>query len=200
MELFAEKGFDETTIDDIAKAAEVSRRSFFRYFSSKSDLMGQGMVSYAQALTEIIQSLPPRLSQFEVVRETALTFLASAAAYPRTRKIMAVAARHSEAREAQLSRMAEVEDKVAQALADRLENAQYNELVPRLLAGLTLTIIDVTLRQWFEFDQQDISRTAEEVLSTLGEVIGAGKTRHPSEPAIRISRRSPANRKHRRKH
>ena len=198
MDLFAEKGYDETTIDDIARAAEVSRRSFFRYFSSKSDLMGHGMVSYAEAVTEIIQSLPPGLSPFEVTRETAVRFLSGAAAYPRTRKIMAVVARYPEAREAQLSRMAEVEDKVARALADRLEDVRHNEPAPRLLAGLLLTIIDVTLRQWFEFNRPDIVSTAEEVLSKLRGLVGhADQSRRASEATSRISRKPSARPKSR---
>ena len=41
MDLFAEKGFEETTIDDIVNAAGTSRRTFFRHFESKRDLMAQ---------------------------------------------------------------------------------------------------------------------------------------------------------------
>jgi mycofactocin system transcriptional regulator len=37
--LFAERGFDETSIDDIAAAAGIGRRTFFRYYPSKSDLV-----------------------------------------------------------------------------------------------------------------------------------------------------------------
>jgi AcrR family transcriptional regulator len=39
MNLFLEKGFDATTIDDIAAAAGISRRSFFRYFGTKEDIV-----------------------------------------------------------------------------------------------------------------------------------------------------------------
>ncbi len=39
MELFLKRGFEETTLDDIAAAAEISRRSFFHYFASKEDLV-----------------------------------------------------------------------------------------------------------------------------------------------------------------
>jgi AcrR family transcriptional regulator len=38
-ELFVEQGFDETSVEDVAEAAGVSRRTFFRYFPTKADVL-----------------------------------------------------------------------------------------------------------------------------------------------------------------
>src|SRR5438309_12059435 len=38
-ELFARQGFEQTSVDDIAARAEVSRASFFRYFNAKEDVL-----------------------------------------------------------------------------------------------------------------------------------------------------------------
>ncbi|UUT36556.1 TetR family transcriptional regulator [Microbacterium elymi] len=38
LELFLANGFDETTVDEIARAARIGRRTFFRYYASKNDL------------------------------------------------------------------------------------------------------------------------------------------------------------------
>lgn len=58
--LFAEKGFANTTIDDITAAADVSRRTFFRYYSSKDDLL---RVDVADLLPVLLAALRARPAQ-----------------------------------------------------------------------------------------------------------------------------------------
>src|ERR1039457_1006608 len=88
IDLFVEKGFDETTIDDIAQAAGISNRSFFRYFSSKSDLMGYGVLTYGAALTDVIGSCPKTYTPAQVVRQTVLKLAHLSAMYPRLRALL----------------------------------------------------------------------------------------------------------------
>jgi AcrR family transcriptional regulator len=169
IDLFAEKGFDETTVDDIAQAAGVSRRSFFRYFTSKSDLLTHGIASYGAALTGAIETSPENSSPAEVLRHIVLQVAQYRAAEPRTRKIMRITAAYPSAREAQLSRIAGVHDQVAAAFLRRFRSDRrfQDELTAQLLAGLTLAILGAVFRSWFENNSRDISLTVEQVFAAL---------------------------------
>ncbi|PSO33898.1 TetR/AcrR family transcriptional regulator [Bradyrhizobium sp. MOS002] len=58
MVLFLERGFEATTIDDIAAAADVSRRSFFHYFASKEDVVAAWQEGAAAALVAEVVARP----------------------------------------------------------------------------------------------------------------------------------------------
>ncbi|MFB4317809.1 TetR family transcriptional regulator [Actinomadura sp. 21ATH] len=58
MELFLERGFEATTIDDIAAAAGISRRSFFRYFGTKEDLVLGDLAAHGERIRELLQARP----------------------------------------------------------------------------------------------------------------------------------------------
>lgn len=169
MQLFAEKGFEETTVEEIALAAGISRRSFFRYFDSKNDLMAHGITNYGETLTQVIQSHPRNMPLREVFRATVLEVAAQSAALPRTRKVMEIAMQSAAAREAQLSRMAQLQEQVAQAYAARFP--KKDPLAPGILAGLTLSVLSVTFRAWFHQGDQDIRVIAQQVFKTLGNLL-----------------------------
>jgi len=175
-DLFAEKGYDETTIDDIAQKAGVSRRSFFRYFSSKSDLMAYGVVGFGTYLTETIEACPAAYQLSEVFRHTIFQVARKCAAQPRTRKIMQIAAKYPAAQQAHHSRTAELQERVAKAFALRCGKV---DMPASLVAGLTLSVLSVIFQAWFERGEQDISPTAERVLATLGRLVCHGKKALP---------------------
>jgi AcrR family transcriptional regulator len=165
--LFAERGFEETTTDEIARAAGVSTRTFFRYFASKADLMGQGMITYRTLLGDAVRQAPDALTPIQVLRHTVHKVAADAAAQPRTRQIVDIASASPAAREAQLARRAEVENALAESFATRSRIETDDEVSGRLLAALTLAAVDVTFRIWSKTDGADIVAIADDVLDTL---------------------------------
>jgi AcrR family transcriptional regulator len=167
IDLFAQSGFEETTIEDIAHAAGVSTRTFFRYFASKNDLMGQGMDRYRALLSDAIHNAPKRSSPLQVVRHTVRQVASLAAAQPRVREIVKIAADSVAAREAQLSRRAEVEDAVSEAFAARCRTSPGDEITPRLLTGLALNIVDITFRVWSKRSRAEILDIADDVFDRL---------------------------------
>jgi AcrR family transcriptional regulator len=58
MALFLERGFEATTLDDIAAAADISRRNFFHYFASKEDVVFAWQEESTAALVAAIAARP----------------------------------------------------------------------------------------------------------------------------------------------
>lgn len=167
IDLFAEKGFEETTVDDIVAAAGTSRRTFFRYFESKRDLIAQPIESYGASLTKAIEACPAGLPAPKLFRHVVLEVAQRTVSDSRMRKVMAIAAKHPAAREAQLSRVAEVQDRVADAFAHRCKD----ELTAHVLAALTLSALSLTYRVWFSKGKKDLASAAQQVFSELAKAI-----------------------------
>src|SRR4051812_26690465 len=167
IDLFAEKGFDETTLDDIVAAAGTSRRTFFRHFESKRDLIAQPMVNYGASLTTAIESCPARSSAAELFRHVVLEVAQRTVSDPRMRKVMAIASKYPAAREAQLSRVAEVQDRIAKAFAQRSKD----ELTAHVLASLTLSALSLTYRVWFSQGKKEIASAAQKVFAEFSKSI-----------------------------
>jgi AcrR family transcriptional regulator len=65
--LFAEKGFSQTTIDDITDAANVSRRTFFRYYDSKDDLLRSDVSDMLPVMLAALRSRPATEPPFAAI-------------------------------------------------------------------------------------------------------------------------------------
>lgn len=74
LELFARRGFDATTVDDIATAAGIGRRTFFRYYSSKNDVVWGEFEEGLQALRARLAGTDPEQPLLEALREAVLAF------------------------------------------------------------------------------------------------------------------------------
>lgn len=66
--MFLEQGFEETTIDQIVAAAGVSRRSFFRYFGTKEDIILGDLFQRGEAVAEAVALRPAHEGPWEAIR------------------------------------------------------------------------------------------------------------------------------------
>jgi mycofactocin system transcriptional regulator len=72
LRLFAERGFDDTTVDQIAAAAGVSRRTFFRYFDSKTGVLWSGFDLDISRLRETLATMPDDIPVMAAVRRAVI--------------------------------------------------------------------------------------------------------------------------------
>lgn len=68
--LFADKGFEETTVDEIAAAVGMSQRSFFRYFASKDEVVFEGLERLSEQLATRLAARPLEEPEWDSLRRS----------------------------------------------------------------------------------------------------------------------------------
>jgi mycofactocin system transcriptional regulator len=74
LELFVARGFEATTVDDIATAAGIGRRTFFRYFASKNDVPWGDFDGLLRRMAEHLRAVPPDVPLWDSLREAVVEF------------------------------------------------------------------------------------------------------------------------------
>jgi AcrR family transcriptional regulator len=166
--LFAEKGFEEVTVDEVARAAGISRRTFFRYFKSKSDLMAQTVIAYGEELARAVRACPRSWSTLRVMEAVALEVGKLVACRPHVRQMIRIAESNVAARVALLSSTPVAAERLEAAFAERLRKRTSDPLRARLLASITLSILNVTIQTWGESEGREIAALMKEAFATLG--------------------------------
>lgn len=176
LDLFEENGFDGTTIELIAAAADIAPRTFFHYFPSKEDVV---LADYATRLDRIVVALeagPVGEAPWPALRAA---FLEVAADYETERGELLRRFRIIEATPSVAARNLQIqatwEDAVTEAVARWLDLDAAKDLRPRLIAGAALAAIRASLRRWLTDNGQSrlpghISDSFDLLESGLGQV------------------------------
>ena len=153
LELVAERGLANVTVEDIAEAAEVSPRTFFNYFPSKESVLFGGDTDRAAELREGIAVAAPGGSALDAVRvvltrdsETMADELRSLGGDPADwLRRMKVARTDPHVRAAHAAQMAMIERAIAEGLAARLGADQETDPYPGVVAAAAVSVVRACL-------------------------------------------------------
>ncbi|MBF6053045.1 TetR family transcriptional regulator [Streptomyces eurocidicus] len=149
LQLLATKGFDAVTIDEIATAAGVSKRTFFRYFASKEDVVVQFLAGMGVDIRTELAARPPEERPSAALRYAVGVPLATCTAHSeRALRVVRLILRTPALHARFLEHQARWRDDLAAELAGRLGLDPGSDLYPRLAAGMALNAFDAVLHRW----------------------------------------------------
>jgi TetR/AcrR family transcriptional regulator, regulator of mycofactocin system len=152
LRLFAERGYEQTTVEEIAEAADVAVRTFFRYFSSKQDvLFGDVVKDRVSRLRTELAVRPRRESPIKSIR--AVMDLLDVAGEDEEEQILARfdLLRHQPSlRTRYLDLINAMRLVVVEFVADRTGMDPRHDMYPHLLAGAAAASWDTSLTLWAE--------------------------------------------------
>ena len=152
MELFGRKGFEATTLDDIASAAGVSRRSLFHYFASKEDIV----LSTKAGLGDLIEAVVARRPADEpllTMAENALTDMASDFQGPGPRALARLIHDTPALRSGDQAKYEALEGRLARAMAAR-KGLAPEDLQTRVVATTAIGVLRMATEAWLASDDQ----------------------------------------------
>jgi AcrR family transcriptional regulator len=147
LDLFERNGFEATTIEDIAAAADVSPRTFFRYFDSKLDLVMARNTAKEKDLEPLILARPKEESPVEAMRQVICEVLCARLEDQSVVREFHVVMTTPSLRALAREHFYEHVDDVAHAFAKRM-GADENDLRAHVLAGAVTAAVWTVVDRW----------------------------------------------------
>lgn len=153
LDLLATEGFDAVTVDEIAAAAGVSKRTFFRYFASKEDVVVQFLAGLGTAMREELAGRPAEEPPSTALRHSVWVSVAACAGdAERARRVVRLILQTPALLARFLERQAQWRDGLAVELAGRLGLDPATELYPQLAADMALAAFHAVVQRWADSD------------------------------------------------
>ncbi|MFE7401038.1 TetR family transcriptional regulator [Streptomyces sp. NPDC057557] len=164
LRLTVEHGFDDVTVEAVADAAGISRRTFSNYFTGKEDALLHGEEQQIRDLVRTVRERPAEETAWAALR-AAMTQFAERVAPPerewalRTRLAM----QHPSLLARQLANHAALERDLAEAVASR-QSPSEKSVRALVLAAAFLSSLRIAMRMWIE---EDLAREPVEVIDEI---------------------------------
>ena len=148
LRLFEERGYAETTIDDIAAAANVSRRTFFRYFACKDEAVIVDPAGKVEALRIALEDGPPEEPTIAALRRGILALTRTYFQPDLIRADRSPGTTGACLRRRAMAYQVRWEDELAAAVAVDL-GVDIARLRPRIVAHTTVAVMQAGFAAWF---------------------------------------------------
>jgi len=185
LELFEERGYEQTTADDIAERAGVGRSTFFRVFGAKEDVLFPHHEQLLAAVRDRLAAATPETAAVAVVEGARLVlqhYLAEGevarARYRLTRTVPAL-------RQREVAGMQAYQRLYRSYLKEWSAGREDAALRAELLAAVIVTAHNYVLRQWL---RGGTDRPEQDFDAAMREVVAMMNARAASEPAVVVFR------------
>jgi AcrR family transcriptional regulator len=177
LELFATRGYEQTTATEIAESVGLTERTFFRHFSDKREVLFHGQDMFVRAFLDGVDAAPRDASPIEIV---ACALQSAAALFPDERRP------HSRTRQSVIEQNPALREReshklagLATTVADALRARGVDELAATLAAESGATVFGIAFTQWIrEGEMRSLADIAADVLLELRTLTGKATASH----------------------
>ncbi len=165
MELYAERGFEQTTVAEIAERAGLTERTFFRHFADKREVLFSGAGALQELLVSAAADAPDSLAPIDVVAEA----LGAVGARIQERRAFSpqrqsIILANAELQERELIKLASL----SAALADTLRRRGVKDPAASLTAEAGIAVFKIAFERWVaDTSHQDLPKLIRESLEEL---------------------------------
>jgi TetR/AcrR family transcriptional regulator, regulator of mycofactocin system len=171
--LFATRGFDATTVDEIAAAAGIGRRTFFRYFPSKNDIPWGAFEQELDRMRVRLKACPPEVPLMDAIRVALIDFNRVAPAQvPLHRRRMELILRVPTLLAHSTLRFSAWREVVAEFAAERT-GMRKDDLAPQAIAHAVLGVAIAAYEHWLDDPGSDLGALLDDAMRQLGAAFGA---------------------------
>ena len=156
LELFVQRGFDETTVDDIADALGVGRRTIFRYYASKNDMVWGDFDAVVRRIRADLAAIDPTVPIMEAISQAAVSSNRYAPEQlPELRIRLTLITTVPALQGHSMLRYAEWRSAIADYVANRTGQAP-DALIPQAIAHAALGVSMAAFSCWVQDPEQDL--------------------------------------------
>jgi AcrR family transcriptional regulator len=165
LELYVERGFEQTTVEEIARRAGLTERTFFRHFADKREVLFAGAAALQDFLVRSVASAPDAATPIDAV---AAAFEAAGGVLqerrPFSRRRQTVIAANAELQERELIKLASL----AAAMAAALRQRGVGDPAASLAAEAGIAVFKIAFERWVtDTNQRDLPQLIRESLDEL---------------------------------